>query len=101
MKMAAAQLYAITHDRLVEKLCNSHLLHIDETSISVRGVNGYVWVLTSMEEVAYCFTPTREGNTIQELLRFGFWVLDAQRSRASVSKKNRTCRCGPVAGSNS
>ena len=101
MKMAAAQLYAITHDRLVKKLCSDHLLHIDETSINVRGVNGYVWVLTSMEEVAYCFTPTREGNTIQELLRFGFWVLDAQRSRASVSKKNRTCRCGPVAGSNS
>src|SRR5271168_1778641 len=69
MKMAAAQLYAITHDRLVKKLCSGHLLHIDETSISVRGVNGYVWVLTSMEEVAYFFTPTREGNTIQELLK--------------------------------
>lgn len=69
MKMAAAQLYAITHDRLVKKLCSGHLLHIDETSISVRGVNGYVWVLTSMEEVAYFYTPTREGNTIQELLK--------------------------------
>ena len=69
MKMAAAQLYAITHDRLVKKLCSGRLLHIDETSISVRGFNGYVWVLTSMEEVAYFFTPTREGNTIQELLK--------------------------------
>jgi predicted RecB family nuclease len=69
MKMAAAQLYAITHDKLVKKLCSGHLLHIDETSISVRGVNGYVWVLTSMEEVAYFFSPTREGNTIQELLK--------------------------------
>jgi hypothetical protein len=69
MKMAAAQLYAITHDRLVKKLCSDHLLHIDETSINVRGVNGYVWVLTSMEEVAYFFTPTREGNTIQKLLK--------------------------------
>jgi predicted RecB family nuclease len=69
MKTAAAQLYAITHDTLVKTLCSGHLLHIDETSISVRGVNGYVWVLTSMEEVAYFFTPTREGNTIRELLK--------------------------------
>src|SRR5258708_29126738 len=69
MKPAAAQLYAITHDRLVRKLCSGHLLHIDETSISVRGFNGYVWALTSMEEVAYFFTPTREGSTIQELLK--------------------------------
>ena len=52
-----------------EKLCSGHLLHIDETSISVRGFNGYVWALTSMEEVAYFFTPTREGNTIQEMLK--------------------------------
>jgi predicted RecB family nuclease len=69
MKSSAAQLYAITHDRLVKKLCSGHLLHVDETSISVRGFSGYVWALTSMEEVAYFFTPTREGNTIQELLK--------------------------------
>jgi hypothetical protein len=36
MKMAAAQPYAITHDRLVKKLCSGNLLHIDETSIRVR-----------------------------------------------------------------
>jgi hypothetical protein len=53
----------------VKKLCAGHLLHVDETSISVRGVNGYVWVLTNMEEVAYFFTPTRQGNTIQDLLK--------------------------------
>ena len=32
-------------------------------------INGYVWVLTSMEEVAYFYTPTREGNTIQAMLK--------------------------------
>jgi predicted RecB family nuclease len=44
MKRAAAQLYAITHDGLVKKLCSGRLLHVDETNISVRGINGYVWV---------------------------------------------------------
>jgi predicted RecB family nuclease len=69
MKMAAAQSYAVTYDRLVKKLCSGQLLHVDETSVSVRGINGYVWALASMEEVAYFFTPSREGNTIQELLK--------------------------------
>ena len=55
MKMAAAQLYEITHDRLVKKLCSGRLLHIDETSISVRGFNGYVWVLTR------CLVPAFAG----------------------------------------
>jgi predicted RecB family nuclease len=69
MKMTAAQSYAITYDRLLAKLCSGRLLHIDETSISVKGVTCYVWVLTSMDEVAYFFTPTREGNAIQLLLK--------------------------------
>ena len=42
---------------------------MDETSVSVGGTNGYVWALTSMEEVAYLYTPTREGGTIQTMLR--------------------------------
>ena len=100
MKMAAAQLYAITHDRLVKKLCSGHLLHIDETSISVRGFNGYVWALTSMEEVAYFFTPTREGNTIQELLktflgRFGLRFLRGVRcDRLSAAKMSHSFHQG-------
>jgi hypothetical protein len=35
----------------------------------VKGKNGYVWVLASMEQVAYFFTPTREGATIQAMLK--------------------------------
>ena len=53
----------------IKKLCNGRLLHVDETSVSVRGKNGYVWVLTSMDEVAYFFTPTREGKTIHAMLK--------------------------------
>ena len=94
MKKAAAQgCTEITHDRLVKKLCSGRLLHVDETNISVRGVNGYVWVLTSMEEVAYFFTPTREGNTIQELLkkflgRLGHRFLCSVRCDISSGSKN-------------
>ena len=93
MKRAAAQLYAITHDGLVKKLCSGRLLHVDETNISVRGVNGYVWVLTSMEEVAYFFTPTREGNTIQELLKnfSGVLVSDFYAAYDAIECSQQKC----------
>ena len=83
----------ITHDRLVKKLCSGRLLHIDETSISVRGFNGYVWVLTSMEEVAYFFPPTREGNTIQALLKnfSGVLVTDFYAAYDAINCRQQKC----------
>ena len=61
--------YQGTYDDLLKRLCSGRLLHVDETSVSVKGKNGYVWVLTSMEEVAYFYTPTRAGDTIQAMLK--------------------------------
>ena len=57
--------YRSAYDDLLKRLCSGRVLHVDETSVSVKGKDGYVWVLTSMEEVAYFYTPTREGDTIQ------------------------------------
>jgi hypothetical protein len=67
-KAVTAQKYASTYDNLLKRLCCGRLLHIDETSASVMGKNSYVWVFTSMEEVAYFYSPTREGGTIQAML---------------------------------
>ena len=71
----------------------ARLLHIDETSVSVRGFNGYVWVLASMEEVAYFFTPTREGNTIQELLKnfSGVLVTDFYAAYDAINCRQQKC----------
>jgi hypothetical protein len=68
-KMQAAEAYRSAYDSILNGLCGGRLLHVDETGISVKGRSGYVWVLTSMEEVAYFYTPTREGSTIQTMLR--------------------------------
>jgi len=68
-KSSAAQFYEHAYSQILKKLCNGRLLHVDETSVSVMGKSGYVWVLTSMEDVAYFYTPTREGNTIQTMLK--------------------------------
>jgi predicted RecB family nuclease len=68
-KANAAEAYRGIYNDIVKRLCSGHLLHVDETSVSVKGKDGYVWVLTSMEEVAYFYTPTREGSTIQTMLK--------------------------------
>ena len=68
-KMQAAETYRKSYSDILEGLCRGRLLHVDETSVSVKGKNGYVWVLTSMEEVAYFYTPTREGSMIQTMLK--------------------------------
>jgi transposase len=68
-KTDMAQLYQSTYDNILKRLCKGRVLHVDETSISVMGKNCYVWVLTSMEEVAYFSTQTREGSTIQTILK--------------------------------
>ena len=58
-----------TYNQILQRLCNGRLLHVDETSAGVMGKEGYVWVLTSLEEVAYFYTPTRSGDTIEAMLR--------------------------------
>ena len=68
-KADTAEAYRNAYDEILKSLCTGSLLHVDETSVSVGGTNGYVWVLTSMEEVAYLYTPTREGDAIQTMLR--------------------------------
>jgi predicted RecB family nuclease len=68
-KAATAERYKCTYDALLKRLCSGRLLHVDETSASVQGKDCYVWVLTSMEDVAYFHTPTREGTVIQTMLK--------------------------------
>lgn len=68
-KAKAAKLYEGTYDSLLKRLCNGRLIHADETKISVEGKGGYVWVFANMEEVAYVYSESREGDTLQNLLK--------------------------------
>ena len=68
-KAKAAKLYEGTYDALLKRLCNGRLIHADETKISVEGKGGFVWVFANMEEVAYVYSETREGDTLQNLLK--------------------------------
>ncbi len=68
-KSRAAQYYKSTYDRILNKLVNGRLIHADETKVNLVGKDGYVWVLTNLEEVAYFYSETRESDTIQALLK--------------------------------
>lgn len=69
IKERAAKLYLATYEALVKRLCSGELLHVDETKISIRGNEGFVWVFANMKEVAYIYSETREGDLVRTMLR--------------------------------
>ncbi len=69
IKEWTAKMYQGTYEGLVKRLCSGSLLHADETKISLRGNDGFVWVFANMEEVAYVFSETREGDLLQTMLK--------------------------------
>lgn len=69
VKSIAAQSYRSTYESILKKIVSGRLIHADETTMRIRKKSGYVWVLTSLEEVIYMYTDTREGDMIQGLLR--------------------------------
>jgi predicted RecB family nuclease len=92
-KTAAAKFYQSTYHRILKGLCKGHLLHVDETSAKVKGETGYVWALSSMQEVAYFYTQTREGSTIQAMLKHfsGVLVTDFYAAYDAISCPQQKC----------
>ncbi len=92
-KAKAAKTYNDTYNALVERLCRGNLLHADETKISVKGTDGFVWVFTSMDEVAYVYSETREGDLLQTLLKdfSGVLVSDFYAAYDAVQCPQQKC----------
>src|SRR3989442_9706681 len=68
-KSTAAQMYQGTYEGILRTIVKGRLIHADETQVSIEGKRAYVWVFTTLEEVIYYYTETREGDFLQELLR--------------------------------
>ena len=69
-KQLLADYYQGTYKRLLEKIVDGALLHVDETEVHVKRVGkGYVWVFTNLEEVVYLYRPSREGDFLHDLLK--------------------------------
>jgi len=67
-KSHAAVFYEPSYNQLFAKIRTGHLLHADETKVSVKGIRGYVWAFTNLEEVVYVYTSSREGKILDQVL---------------------------------
>jgi hypothetical protein len=93
MKDRAAAYYKGTFDQIRKNLAQGPLIHADETRIGLKGKASYVWVFTSMEEVVYIWSASREADTPQRFLRDfkGVLVSDFFSAYASIGCAKQKC----------
>ncbi len=60
--------YVGAEQLLLRKILASPFLHVDETTVSVGGIDQYVWVITDGTHVIFRHTLSREATPIHELL---------------------------------
>jgi hypothetical protein len=58
------QLYA----EILKEIVASRVVHVDETTVRMRNVHGYVWVLATIDKVYYFYRPSREAEFLREML---------------------------------
>jgi hypothetical protein len=92
-KTRAAEIYQVTYEGILRRILSGRLIHADETKINIKKGSGYVWVLTNLEEVAYLYTDTREGELVQSLLREfkGVLITDFYAAYDSIECPQQKC----------
>jgi Transposase IS66 family/RNase_H superfamily len=92
-KADAAENYKGTFEALVNRLCHGRLLHVDETKVNLKHRDGFVWVFANMEDVAYVYCDTREGDLVQTMLKDfkGILVSDFYAAYDSIQCPQQKC----------
>jgi hypothetical protein len=92
-KIRAADFYKDTYESILNKIKNGGLIHADETKANIQGKEAFVWIFTNMEEVAYVYTETREGNFLREFLKDfkGILVSDFYAAYDSIDCVQQKC----------
>lgn len=91
--VAMANYYRNTYTLILEKINAGKLVHADETTVDIQGKTGYVWVFTSLEEVFYIYSPSREGKILDKTLSDfnGVLVSDFYSAYDSVKCLQQKC----------
>ena len=78
---------------ILEKIVGGTLVHADETRANVAGKAAYVWVFTSLEEVAFVYSESREASTAQKVLQQfrGVLVSDFYAGYDSIACAQQKC----------
>jgi len=93
MIQRAAEMYRDTYELIKQRLLGVNLIHADETHVSVKEHDSYVWVFTSMEEVIYIWSGSREGDVATKFLENfnGVLVSDFYAAYDSVDCPQQRC----------
>jgi len=92
-KVRASKFYSDTKATILNRIISGNLIHADETSANIKGQVAYVWVLTNLTDVVYILTESREGETVQQLLKEfrGVLVSDFYAGYDSINCAQQKC----------
>jgi hypothetical protein len=62
-----AKHYEPTERLLLAGVFESPFIHVDETKLSIRGIDHYAWGLTDGKRAVFRLTATRESSFLQEM----------------------------------
>jgi hypothetical protein len=66
--MDMADEYSEAYSGILRRIVGGRLVHVDETKVKIGGEDNYVWVFTSLKDVAYVYSKTREATTLHDVL---------------------------------
>ena len=92
-KTKAALSFKTSYERLLQKIASGKLIQVDETHVISDGKVGYIWAFTSMQNVAYIYMPSREGDFVQTMLKDfkGVLVTDFYSAYDSINCRQQKC----------
>lgn len=93
IKGSEAERFQPTYRMILDRISAGKLVHADETKVSISGRDGYVWVFTNMEDVAFVYSETREASALQDVLRHfrGVLVSDFYAAYDSLECAQQKC----------
>jgi len=85
--------YTKTEKLIIQHLLESPFIHVDETTINIRGSNQYVWVFTNGKYVVFKLRETREATVVHEFLTDykGVLISDFYPGYDSVPCRQQKC----------
>jgi hypothetical protein len=93
IKISATKQYETTYQSILRRIVAGPLVHADETQVMIKGKARYVWVFTSLEDVAYVYSESRDASTAQDLLSSfgGVLVSDFYAGYDSINCAQQKC----------
>jgi transposase IS66 family protein len=93
LKASEASRLEPAYQSILERVVRGTLVHADETKVNVAGKDGYVWVFTNMEDVAFIHSESRDAAIPQAiLLNFsGVLISDFYAAYDSIACAQQKC----------